>query len=138
MLCWGKNLHRRDSSGNQIKPKAPSMQCFIVMRVFKVKHQINCSISRYNNFINKPLTSSHRRPFKPSILFSIGGRLSAHSVLGEFCREPCQRATRGRDIVQDDVYTRKCFSESEGTRFGGPGQKALPSMNEFTLLWIFA
>ena len=29
----------------------------------------------------------------------------------------------------------------EGTRFGGPGQKALPSMNEFTLstvLWIFA
>ena len=35
--------------------------------------------------------------------------------------------------MQDDVYTRKCFSESEGTRFGGPGQKALPSMNEFTL-----
>ena len=34
--------------------------------------------------------------------------------------------------------TRKCFSEPEGTRFGGPGQKALPSMNEFTLLWIFA
>ena len=38
----------------------------------------------------------------------------------------------------DDVYTRRCFSESEGTRFGAPGQKALPSMNEFTLLWIFA
>ena len=38
----------------------------------------------------------------------------------------------------DDVYTRKCFSESEGTRFSAPGQKALPSMNEFTLLWIFA
>ena len=43
-----------------------------------------------------------------------------------------------RDIVRDDVYTCKCFSESEATRFGGPGQKALPSMNEFTLLWIFA
>ena len=30
---------------------------------------------------------------------------------------------------------------AEGTRFGGPGQKPLPSMNEFTLLtvlWIFA
>ena len=26
----------------------------------------------------------------------------------------------------DDVYTRRCFSESEGTRFGAPGQKALP------------
>ena len=38
----------------------------------------------------------------------------------------------------DDVYTRRCFSESEGTRFGAPGQKALPSVNEFTLLWIFA
>ena len=35
-----------------------------------------------------------------------------------------------RDIVRDDVYTRKCFSESEGTRFGGPGQKALPPANE--------
>ena len=48
---------------------------------------------------------------------------------------------RGHDIVQDDVYTHKCFSESEGTWFDGPGQKALPSMNEFTLstvLWIFA
>ena len=30
----------------------------------------------------------------------------------------------------DDVYTRQCFSESEGTRFGAPGQKALPSVNE--------
>ena len=38
----------------------------------------------------------------------------------------------------DDKYTCRCFSESEGTRFGSPGQKALPSMNEFTLLWIFA
>ena len=38
----------------------------------------------------------------------------------------------------DDVYTRRCFSESEGTRFGAPGQKALRSVNEFTLLWIFA
>ena len=42
-----------------------------------------------------------------------------------------------RDIVWDDVYTCKCFSESEGTRFGGPGQKALPSMNEFTLFVDF-
>ena len=68
-------------------------------------------------------------PFKPAILFST-------AIL--FCRGQCQHATRGRDIVRDDVYTRKCFSESEGTRFGGPGRKALPSMNEFTLLWIFA
>ena len=79
-------------------------------------------------------------PFKPAILLQppIGERLNTHSVFCEFCRGPCQHATRGRDIVRDDVYTRKCFSESEGTRFGGPGQKELPSMNEFTLLWIFA
>ena len=31
----------------------------------------------------------------------------------------------------DDVYTRRCFSASEGTRFGAPGQKALPSGNEW-------
>ena len=46
-------------------------------------------------------------------------------------------STHGRDIVQDDMYTRKCFSESEGTRFSGPGQKALLSMNEFTLFDCF-
>ena len=87
-------------------------------------------------FCTFPLTSSHRRPFKPAIHFQppIGGRLNTHSV---FCLEPCQHATRGRDIVQDGVYTRKCFSESERTRFGGPAQKALKSMNEFTLLLIF-
>ena len=31
----------------------------------------------------------------------------------------------------DDVYTRRCFSDSEGTCFGAPGQKALPSGNEW-------
>ena len=34
----------------------------------------------------------------------------------------------------DDVYTRNCFSESEGTRFGAPGQRTLPSVNESTLV----
>ena len=43
-----------------------------------------------------------------------------------------------RAIGRADVYTRKCFSESMGSQFGGPGQKALTAMNEFTLLWIFA
>ena len=37
-----------------------------------------------------------------------------------------------------DLYTRNHFLESMGSRFGGPGQKALQAMNEFTLLWIFA
>ena len=68
----------------------------------------------------------------------IGGRLNMHSV---FLRVlPVAASTRHSWLWQtwDDVYTRRCFSESEGTRFGAPGQKALPSMNEFTLLWILA
>ena len=79
-------------------------------------------------------------PFKPTNLFQppIGGRLNTHSTFCEFCPGPCQHATRGRDIVQDDVYTRKCFLMSKGTRFVGSGQKGLLSMNEFNLLWIFA
>ena len=87
------------------------------------------------------LTSLHQMPYKPAN-FCWDGRLA--SVLTRipffvcFGREPRQHATRGCDIVPDDVYTRKCSSESEGTRFSGPGQKALPSMNDFTLLWIFA
>ena len=32
---------------------------------------------------------------------------------------------------------RKCFSESMGSRFGGPGQKALPSMNDYSLFCGF-
>ena len=41
-------------------------------------------------------------------------------------------------IVAFDLYTRNRFSESMGSRFGGPGQKVLQAMNEFTLLLIFA
>ena len=37
-----------------------------------------------------------------------------------------------------DVYTRHRFSESLGSRLGGPGQKALQAMNEFTLFVDFA
>ena len=40
------------------------------------------------------------------------------------------RHTRG-------VHTRNCSSESMGSRFGGPGQKALQTMNEFTLFVDF-
>ena len=43
-----------------------------------------------------------------------------------------------KNFSVNETMKRKCFSESEGTCFGAPGQKALPSMNEFTLLWIFA
>ena len=38
-----------------------------------------------------------------------------------------------RVIVPLDLYTHNRFSESMGSRFGGPGQKALQAMNEFAL-----
>ena len=38
-----------------------------------------------------------------------------------------------RAIVAADVYTRNHFSESMGSRLGGPGQMALQTMSEFTL-----
>ena len=86
------------------------------------------------------LTPSLRRPCIHAIFF-----LTA-------CRTACKHAFRFLRVLPeavsthhswlwqtlDDVYTRRCFAESEGTRFGAPGQKALPSVNEFTLLWIFA
>ena len=40
-------------------------------------------------------------------------------------------------IMAIDVCTRHRFSESLGSRFGGPRQKALPTMNEFTLFVDF-
>ena len=43
----------------------------------------------------------------------------------------------GRAIMAIDVYTRHRFSESLGSRLGGPGQKALQAMNEFTLFVDF-
>ena len=42
-----------------------------------------------------------------------------------------------RAIMAIDVYTRHRFSESLGSRLGGPGQKALQAMNEFTLFVDF-
>ena len=40
-------------------------------------------------------------------------------------------------IVVPDLYTRNCFSASMGSRFGGPGQKALQTMNKFALFVDF-
>ena len=67
----------------------------------------------------------------------IGQHLNTHSVFLRVWPGAVSTCHTWHDIVRDDMYTCKCFSESEGTRFGGPGQKALPSMNEFTLLWNF-
>ena len=86
------------------------------------------------------LTPSLRRPFKHAIFFSTACRTVCKHAFRFLRVLPEAVSTRHSWLWQtlDDVYTCRCFSESEGTRFGAPGQKALPSVNEFTLLWIFA
>ena len=81
-----------------------------------------------------------RRPFKPANFFSTADRTACKHAFCFLRVLPEAVSTRHSWLWQtlDDMYTRRCFSESEGTRFGAPGQKALPSGNEFTLLWIFA
>ena len=84
------------------------------------------------------LTSSHRRTCNFLLERRIGEHLNAHSDLCVFWPGALSTRHPWRAIGRADVYTRKCFSESMGSWFGGPGQKALPAMNEFTMLWIFA
>ena len=73
-------------------------------------------------------------PFKPAMLFSTADRWTSEHAFRFFFKFASSRI----NTPLMAVYTRRCFSESEGTHFGAPGQKALSSMNEFTLLWIFA
>ena len=87
------------------------------------------------------LTPSLRRPYihVHAIFFSTADRTACKHAFRFLRVLPEAVSTRHSWLWQklDDVYTRRCFSESEWTRFGAPGQKALPSVNEFTLLWIF-
>ena len=95
----------------------------------------------HNHMIHQHrLTPSLRRPYIHKILFSTACRTACKHAFRFLRVLPEAVSTRHSWLWQtlDDVYTRRCFSESEGTRFGAPGQRALPSVNEFTLLWIFA
>ena len=79
------------------------------------------------------LTPSLRRPCIHAIFFSTACRTACKHAFC-FLRVRLEAvSTRHSWLWQmlDDVYTRRCFSESEGTRFGAPGQKALPSGNEW-------
>ena len=80
------------------------------------------------------LTPSLRRPCIHAIFFPTACRTVCKHVFCFLRVRPEAVSTRHSWLWQtlDDVYTRRCFSESEGTRFGAPGQKALPSGNEWT------
>ena len=83
---------------------------------------MNVSILR----ISISLSSSHQMLFKHAIFFATANRrdvltrilrvfAGSHVNTPHMCRMTCIHASVSR--------------ESEGTRFGGPGQKALQSMN---------
>ena len=84
------------------------------------------------------LTSSHRMSYKLAMFCWNGERLNTHSDFCVFWPGALLTRHPWRAIALADVCTHKCFSASMGSRFSSPGQKALPAMNEFTLLWIFA
>ena len=77
-------------------------------------------------------TSSHRRPYKHAISLGTADRRAFQRFL---CVLVGALSTRHpwRAIVALDLYTHNRFSESMGSWFGGPGQKALQAMNKFTL-----
>ena len=111
------------------------------MRMIRIHSNRCCTYLFMCNINSILLTSSYRMPYKDAILFEwpIGERLNTHSDLCVFwwvgalsTRHAC------RAIMAVDLCTRNRFSESMGSRFSGHRQKALPGMNEFTLLWIFA
>ena len=74
----------------------------------------------------------HRILYKDAIIFGTADRRAFRFL----CVLAGALSTRHacRAMVALDLYTRNnCFSQSVGSWFGGPGQKALPAMNEFTL-----
>ena len=72
------------------------------------------------------------RPFKPAILFSTTNRRTSWHAFRFLKVLPVAVSTRHSWLWQmwDDVYTRNCFSESEGTRFGAPRTKGT-AVNEW-------
>ena len=87
----------------------------------------------------KGLTSSHRMPSGHAQILPIDNRRTFKHAFRFLRGWPGALSTHHtwRTIVRPDVYTRNCLSESMGLRFGGPGQKALQTMTEFTLFVDF-
>ena len=93
-----------------------------------------CEISHFKviAFLFNPFASE--AVYIYAIFFPTACRTACKHAFCFFLVRPEAVSTRHSWLWQtlDDVYTRRCFSESEGTRFGAPGQKALPSGNEWT------
>ena len=109
-------------------------------------YPIETVITRFHFSLSVPITHKQLCQFSTDHLTPSLWRPCIHAILfSTACRTACKHAfcflrvrleavsTRHSWLWQtlDDVYTRRCFSESERTRFGAPGQKALPSGNEW-------
>ena len=97
----------------------------------------------FNTFIETDfvLTSLHRRPYKHAIFLGTVYRRASKRTFqflcvfgGSLVNMPHMACHRGAWLV----YMRNHFSESMGSQFVGPEQKALQAMNTFSLLWTFA
>ena len=81
----------------------------------------------------------HQMPYGPAQILPIDNWRNFKHAFRFLCGWPGALSTHHtwHAIVRPDVYTRNCFSEFLGSWFGGPGQKALQTMNEFTLFVEF-
>ena len=79
--------------------------------------------------------------YKPAIVFGDGRSVNIYTRIPIFVCFAGRLVNTPRvachPIMAIDVYTHYRFSESLGSRLGGPGQKALQAMNEFTLFVDF-
>ena len=84
-------------------------------------------------------TGSHRMPYGHAQILPIDNRRTFKHAFWFLRVWPGALSTRHtwRAIVRPDVYTCNCFLESMGSWLGGPGQKALQTINEFTLFVDF-
>ena len=74
------------------------------------------------------LAKSHQRLYKHAIFVGTVDRRASKRAFQFLCVLAGALSTHHacRAIVAVDLYTRNRFSESVGSRFGSPGQKALP------------
>ena len=101
--------------------------CAVILQT--IKH----NKTKHHVIFDYLLTPSLRRPCIHAIFFPTACRTACKHAFCFLRVMPEAVSTRHSWLWQtlDDVYTRRCFSESEGTRFGAPGQNALPSGNEW-------
>ena len=109
-----------------------------IMRKWLLRNKFCVAKLKLDHFCD-PLPSSRRRSCIHANILPIDNRRTFKHAFRFLCVWTGDLSTRHawRAIVAPDLYTRNHFSESMGSRLGGPGQKARQTMNEFTLFVDF-